>query len=378
MGLSRTALLYYEKQGLITGQRLSNGYRVYSDKDVQRLRLIQNLLAGGLTLKECKACLDTRIDRALLVNRLQQLDDEITRKQKSRQLLAALLGEGSLSGWHESVDKVAPDAHREWLIRQGFTEKEALRLKWLSKDMNEHEQYMAEFMRVFSTLDRWGPGCESDTLKALTMVTHKPQHILEIGCGKGLATTLLAQHTQAIITAVDNEESALERLVERAKDAGFAGQIETVCASMTDLPFEPESFDLIWCEGSAYIMGVDTALKQWKPLLESDGILVLSDLVWLKDNPHPDAKAFWSNNYPDMNTVEHRVALIKSAGYQLIDTNTLSRDAWSAYIEPLRKRVEELRGEAPDSQVLKDIGRELEIYNNYLGEFGYQMFICKK
>ncbi|QFT13271.1 Mercuric resistance operon regulatory protein (plasmid) [Vibrio sp. THAF190c] len=54
VGLSRTALLYYEKQNLISGRRLENGYRVYSDKDVQRVRLIQQLQAGGLTLQECK------------------------------------------------------------------------------------------------------------------------------------------------------------------------------------------------------------------------------------------------------------------------------------------------------------------------------------
>lgn len=156
VGLSRTALLYYEKQQLIKGHRLNNGYRVYSDKDLQRIRLIQQLQSGGLTLKECKACLEAKVDRQLLKNRLQELDREIAQKQQSRQLLAALLGEGDLKAWHENVDKVAPDAHLDWLIKQGFTEKEALRLKWLSKDMNEHDTYMADFMKVFETLERWG------------------------------------------------------------------------------------------------------------------------------------------------------------------------------------------------------------------------------
>jgi len=43
VGLSRSTLLYYEKIGLIEGQRLGNGYRTYSGRDVQRLRLIQQL-----------------------------------------------------------------------------------------------------------------------------------------------------------------------------------------------------------------------------------------------------------------------------------------------------------------------------------------------
>ena len=378
VGLSRTALLYYEKQGLIKGQRLSNGYRVYSDSDVQRLRLIQSLLAGGLTLKECKACLDAQIDRALLRKRLHSLEEEIAHKQASRQLLAALLGEGDLSEWHASIEKVAPDAHREWLIKQGFTEKEALHLKWLSKDMNEHEQYMADFMRIYATLDRWGPGSEDDTLRALANVLHAPRQVLEIGCGKGIATTLLAQHTEAVITAVDNEESALLRLNERMQQAGLADNVTTVCASMTDLPFAPESFDLIWCEGSAYIMGVEAALSQWQPLLKKDGVLVMSDLVWLTESPSTTAKQFWSNGYPDMTTVADRLQQMTAAGYKVINNFTLSQDGWNAYIDPLSQRVAELKDEMMGKQALKDIMDELGVYRDHLGEFGYQMFILQK
>ena len=378
VGLSRTALLYYEKQGLLRGQRLSNGYRVYSDSDVQRLRLIQSLLAGGLTLKECKACLDAQIDRVLLRKRLHSLDEEIAHKQASRQLLAALLGEGDLSKWHASIEAVAPDAHREWLIKQGFTEKEALRLKWLSKDMNEHEQYMADFMRIFATLDRWGPGSQEDSLRALSDVSHSPCYILEIGCGKGIATTLLAQHTHAAITAVDNEESALLRLHERMEQTGIADRVATVCASMTDLPFAPNSFDLIWCEGSAYIMGVEAALAKWQPLLEQDGVLVLSDLVWLTESPSTTAKQFWSNGYPDMTTVANRLQQMTAAGYQVINNFTLSQDGWNAYIDPLSRRVAELKDEMMGKQALQDITDELAIYRDHLGEFGYQMFILQK
>ncbi|TKF82784.1 MerR family transcriptional regulator, partial [Vibrio sp. F13] len=70
VGLSRSTLLYYEKLGLISAKRQSNGYRCYTDKDVQRVKLLQQLQAGGLTLKECQACLKAQIDRELLLHRL--------------------------------------------------------------------------------------------------------------------------------------------------------------------------------------------------------------------------------------------------------------------------------------------------------------------
>lgn len=377
VGLSRTALLYYEKQDLIKGKRLSNGYRVYSDKDLQRVRLIQQLLAGGLTLKECKACIEAKIDRELLQNRLHKLDEEIADKQKSRQFLAAMLGEGDLKAWHESANELAPDAHLEWLMKQGFSEKEALRLKWLSKDMNEHEQYMADFMKVFETLERWAPGSDSESLKALSMLPVAPTKILELGCGKGLATQVLANHTSAHITAVDNEQSALTRLDERFEEDGLSDRLTSVCASMTDLPLEKKSFDLIWAEGSAYIMGVVNALSQWKPLLKEEGVMMISDLVWLTDTPSQESVDFWKGEYPDIQTVETRLQQMQGEGYQVVSHFTLSDQAWQNYYGPLGARVESLLPTMQDSKALQDISNEVSTYQKHKKEFGYKVFILK-
>lgn len=378
VGLSRTTLLYYEKLGLIGGKRLGNGYRIYSEYDAQRLRLIQQLHAGGLTLKECNACLNAKINRQVLLNRLSELDDEIAQKQHSRRLLSALLGEEGHKEWHENINKVAPDAHLDWLIKQGFNEKEALRLKWLSKDMNEHERYMADFLRVFGALDRWGPGLDSETLKALSKIPFTPKKIIEVGCGKGIATTILAKHAVAQITAVDNDAPALDRLSERAKEAGVEGRITTICASMTDLPFGEASFDVIWSEASAYIMGVTNALKEWRKLLEDNGVLVISDLVWLTNSPSEETSTFWKKAYPDMATVEERVKQAEVAGYKVLDSFTLSEEAWRAYFEPLQERVNSLKGEMMESPALHDIEAELTIYRKHLDEFGYQMLVLRK
>lgn len=378
VGLSRSTLLYYEKLGLIQGLRLENGYRTYSDKDLQRLRLIQQFQAAGLTLDECKACLDSKIERKVLLNRLKLLDAEIVQKQKSRQLLAAMSGESGLKEWHESIDKIAPDAHLDWLIKQGFSEKQALRLKWLSKDMNEHEQYMADFLKIFETLDRWGPGSEAETEKALAKVPFSAQNILEIGCGKGIATSVLAENSTAKITATDNDQPALTRLTERLTEVGLINKVTTQCASMTDLPFADTSFDLIWTEGSAYIMGVAKAMKQWRRLLTDNGVLVFSDLVWNTENPTAEVQAFWQKEYPDMSTTASRIKQAKAAGYRVIDSFALSDDAWQAYSLPLQKRIEDLKAEMADCAAWLDIETELAIYQKNKNEFDYQFFILQK
>ncbi|MCF1439715.1 MAG: class I SAM-dependent methyltransferase, partial [Shewanella sp.] len=272
----------------------------------------------------------------------------------------------------------APDAHLDWLIKQGLSKKDALRLKWISKDMNEHEQYMADFMKVFEALDRWGPGSEADTIKALSSVPFAPQKLLEIGSGKGLATMVLATKTQASITALDNEDTALARLKQLAIDAGFNERIEIINADMTEIPFAAESFDLLWAEGSAYIMGVEKALHSWKPLLKDNGVLVLSDLVWLTESPSQETIEFWKQDYPDMRDVATRIEQAEAAGYRVLNSFTLSDDSWRSYFEPLNVRVQQLLPQLPDSAALQAIAKEIRLYQRKLNEFGYQFFILQK
>ncbi len=57
------------------------------------------------------------------------------------------------------------------------------------------------------------------------------------------------------------------------------------------MPFEEQQFELLWAEGGAYIMGVEQALKQWKPFIKANGYLVIGDLVWLSDNQSQEAVA---------------------------------------------------------------------------------------
>ncbi|GAL17068.1 transcriptional regulator MerR family [Vibrio maritimus] len=244
--------------------------------------------------------------------------------------------------------------------------------------MNEHELYMADFMTVFETLERWGPGSEQETQKALNAVPKAPKNLLEVGCGKGLATKVLAENCDANIAAIDNEQSALDRLTERFQQLGLAERLNTVAASMTELPFAPQSFDLIWAEGSAYIMGVEKALSQWKSLLTDHGYIMLSDMVWKTSTPSEASVEFWNQEYPDIQQVDTRLEQIKNAGYHVVDHFPMSREAWMNYYGPLGERVKELESDMSEKAAWKDINHEVEICTQLAEEFGYHMFIVQK
>ena len=63
-GVSVRALRYYEEQGLLTAERTRSGQRVYPPKAVDRVELIQQLYAAGLTSRtilELLPCVDAGV-----------------------------------------------------------------------------------------------------------------------------------------------------------------------------------------------------------------------------------------------------------------------------------------------------------------------------
>ena len=244
--------------------------------------------------------------------------------------------------------------------------------------MNEHDQYMKDFFAIFRGLERWGPGSKENTLKALQELNTKPANILDIGCGPGAVSLLLAKHTDAAIVSLDNDEGSLEFLRNKAEQSGFGHRITPRCASMMDIPCEEQSFDLLWSEGSVYVMGFEKALKEWRKLLSDDGFLVVSDLVWLNDNPKPEFKTFWENEYPDMITAAQRIQQAEQNGYTVIKHFEYGADAWNNYVEPLKGRMRELEPDMPESRAIADLKTELEILGQHEGQFDYMMMLLKK
>lgn len=244
--------------------------------------------------------------------------------------------------------------------------------------MNDHDRYLAAFNAIFSGLDYWGPGSPPTTEQALAALPFAPEQILEIGCGNGVATLILAARTGARITAIDTDEGALARLRSRAAAAGLADRIEARCLDMARLPLPELVADVIWAEGSVYIIGVELALSAWQPMLRQGGVLVFSDMVWRTDHPSADVQQFWSSEYPAMTTVPERLAQAERSGYRVLTHFDMGQAALDHYFRPLEARLHEMEGPLAGTQVLEDLRRELRTYHDGNGQFGYEMFVLER
>jgi len=70
------------------------------------------------------------------------------------------------------------------------------------------------------------------------------------------------------------------------------------------MDFPEESFDIIWAEGSIYIIGFEKGLLEWKPMLKKGGYVAASELTWLKKDIPEELKSFFNHPFPHISGYE--------------------------------------------------------------------------
>lgn len=239
------------------------------------------------------------------------------------------------------------------------------------------------FFEVHRDLPREAPGGDIFTRQAFESLPPLDGHpaILDIGCGPGAQTLVLAQLSSGDITAIDTHAPFLDCLRQRARDAGVGDRIHPQCISMMALPFPDATFDLIWSEGAIYIIGVEAGLQQWRRYLKPGGYLVFSELVWLHANPPAPVRDFWQSAYPAMQTVGEVGDRCQVQGYCLLDQFVLPAAAWENYYQPMEGRIQDLRqvyAQQPDAlTVLEQEQQEIDIYRQFSDWYSYAFFVLQ-
>ena len=242
------------------------------------------------------------------------------------------------------------------------------------------------FFDVQSDLPRQGPGDDDSTRRALALcksLTSAP-HVLDIGCGPGAQTLVLAEELHdASIIAIDIHQPYLDELQDRAEAAGLLDRVTPTNMSMEEMTFAPETFDLIWAEGSAYIMGFSKAVADWRRLLKPKGYLAVTELVWLTEDRPIEAADFFRQEYPAMMNRAGVAESIRVAGYELIENFTLPDSAWwEPYYTPLLARLPALEskyaGDAASLEVIAATRSEVDIRRRFASSYGYEFFVARK
>ena len=110
------------------------------------------------------------------------------------------------------------------------------------------------------------------TRKALSLLNEcKPRDILELGFEDPALSRLIIKNSGANYVGVDISEAS----VKAAKDSGI--NVIQLDASQEELPFEPDSFDLVLCsEVIEHLYDPDFVVEQFKRVLRPDGKIIIT------------------------------------------------------------------------------------------------------
>jgi SAM-dependent methyltransferase len=260
--------------------------------------------------------------------------------------------------------------------------------------VDEQEQLRLLYEIFDASLPRLGPGDDDSTQRAFrTLLARRRQDtgdpepgalsVLDIGCGNGAQTIQLALHMEGTLVAVDDHQPFLDELERRARACGVAEKITSRLKDMRTLGSEDGVFDIVWAEGSLYVMGFVNGLTTCRGLLAPGGFLAVSELTWLRPDPPRECREFFAAEYPDMVNVAANLMNVAESGYELVDHFTLPESAWlENYYGPLEARLGSLREEcATETEKLEMIAwidKEIEVYRKYSAYYGYVFYLARR
>ncbi|AXI46193.1 class I SAM-dependent methyltransferase [Sulfitobacter sp. SK012] len=230
------------------------------------------------------------------------------------------------------------------------------------------------FFTLHRDLSREGPGEPADVAWAAALAKLSPKAVVgDVACGPGGdIAALLDAAPQGHVTALDKTP----HFVDTARNAWRGDDRVTVLRA--DMARVANQYDMIWCAGAVYFLGVTQALQAWRKSLTKSGVIAFSEPCWFTDDRSAEAQANWAE-YPAMTDTAGIAAKVEAAGYEMLGTRALSDAAWEAYYSPVDARIAMLRGtgDAALETVLDEAEAEAACWRANRASFGYLLCVVR-
>ena len=237
----------------------------------------------------------------------------------------------------------------------------------------------------FSSMERQGPGSPEVTITALSFIDNLTDEskIVDIGCGTGGQTMVLANHAPVQITGIDLFAEFVRIFDVNSRKLNLQDRVRGVIASMDNLPFRDEDFDLIWSEGAIYNIGFERGINEWRKFLKKGGFIAVSEASWFTEKRPVEIDNFWKDAYPEIDIISNKVNQMQEAGYIPVATFVLPENCWTDHfytpqISAQEKFLKKYAGNKTAEELVNNQRYEAELYYKYKEFYGYVFYIGKK
>ena len=234
---------------------------------------------------------------------------------------------------------------------------------------------MNAFERLYSGLDREGPGLAEDVFWALDRLEIRGEvKVCDAGCGSGADARTLGA------ALPDGDVEAIEQMPHLAREAEErCAALANVVVHQGDMAALPGYYDMIWCAGALYFLGVTEGLRLWRSHLAPGAAVAFSEPVRTQPPGDAQEEAFWGGEDTPLTDLDGIRTRVEAAGYQVIDSRRIIGEPWKAYYRSLAARIITLADDPdPEMQaVLAESWREVSNWRAAPGKIAYELVLAR-
>jgi len=215
--------------------------------------------------------------------------------------------------------------------------------------MNNDPIYTNQFVSQLEAV--WGqgylsPGGSDEVVQIFRGVNVRGAHVLDIGCGSGgPAITIVNVLNADRVTAIDIESQVIDRARTNLVNAGLDGIVDLVEVVPDRLPFEDNTFDIVFSKDSMiHIADKQSYYAEVLRVLAPGGTFVFSD--WLCGEDASQSLEFQRfnsliNMHFTWQTASEAITQLTTVGFQHVKVR--DRNKW--YAETAKKDAELIIGD---------------------------------
>ena len=234
-------------------------------------------------------------------------------------------------------------------------------------------------------LERQGPGSPEMVIKALSFIDdyNKFSRVLDLACGTGGQTMVLAQNIPGNILGVDTIPDFINIFNNNAEKLNLQNRVKGIVGSMENLSFQNEEFDLIWSEGAIDSMGFEKGLNYWNGFLKKNGYVAITCPSWFTVERPAQIEKFWSDAGSELDTIGDNISIMQNIGYMSVAAFALPEKCWTDnYFIPREAEDKALLKKNKVNKIVQAYVEgnkyEAELYSKYKQYYGYVFYIGKK
>jgi SAM-dependent methyltransferase len=222
------------------------------------------------------------------------------------------------------------------------------------------------------------------TVRALSFLDDpgKISRAIDLGCGTGGQTMVIAQNIAGSIVGVDQFPAFINVFNDTAKKLNLQERVNGIIGSMENLSYQNEEFDLIWSEGAIDSIGFEKGLAYWNGFLKKGGYVAVTCASWFTDERPAEVEKFWADAGCELDTIGQNIGIMQKAGYIPVAAFALPEKCWTDYLSPREAADKSFSDRHPGNETveayIKDDKREMELYSKYKQHYGYAFYIGKK